>query len=297
MSHLSKLIGSRCLLCTQNVMAFKQCSIRGKVYRGDSLDEKLEAERAAAKVDLPSRSSSADLSAAPRGSLPDPKDQSVPTIFEAEKSQSALEKQFRDSELLKDIDEAIAAEPNSEDASRARSLNGFFTVLGLCHTVLTSIDAETGAITYKAQSPDEEALVQAAADVGYVFRGRDHDVLRLQTPFSDDYETYQLLNILEFTSARKRMSVIVKKLDGADERLFLLTKGADNVIFERLKAGADEDWRNVTEDHLSEFASQGLRTLTLAYKVIPRKCLRLSPVIITNSRYRGRIRCVESKVP
>ncbi|KAJ7179181.1 phospholipid-translocating ATPase [Mycena filopes] len=151
--------------------------------------------------------------------------------------------------------------------AHARSLNGFFKVLGLCHTVLTGTDATTGAIEYKSQSPDESALVQAAADVGFVFLGRDRDYLTLRTPFSTEPERYQLMNILEFTSARKRMSVVVKQLDGADERLFLLTKGADNVIFERLKEGGDE-LKVATEGHLSDFANNGLRTLTLAYKVI-----------------------------
>ena len=81
-------------------------------------------------------------------------------------------------------------------------------------------------------------------------------------------ERYELLNILEFTSARKRMSVVLRKLDSDDGRLFLLTKGADNVIFERLKEGANEDLKATTEKHLDEFASQGLRTLTLAYRVV-----------------------------
>jgi phospholipid-translocating ATPase len=129
------------------------------------------------------------------------------------------------------------------------------------------VDPETGAIEYKAQSPDEAALVQAAADIGFVFRGRDKEILSLQTPFSEEVEKYELLDILDFTSARKRMSVVVRKLQGNDSRLFLLTKGADNVIFERLKTGADL-LKEKTGSHLDEFASEGLRTLTLAYKVI-----------------------------
>ena len=64
------------------------------------------------------------------------------------------------------------------------------------------------------------------------------------------------------------MSVVLRKLDSDDGRLFLLSKGADNVIFERLKEGANEDLKAVTERDLAEFASQGLRTLTLAYRVV-----------------------------
>lgn len=159
-----------------------------------------------------------------------------------------------------------------------------------------------GAIEYKAQSPDEAALVQAAADVGFVFRGREREVLLLQTPFSNPpstpppagssdpekgslepdrqpevLERYELLNILEFTSARKRMSVVVRKLDSEDQRLFLMTKGADNVIFERLKKGSGEELKQQTEKALDEFASEGLRTLTLAYKVVSGAFLRWFP--------------------
>ncbi|KAJ7700010.1 hypothetical protein B0H17DRAFT_1196026 [Mycena rosella] len=232
---------------TQNLMVFRQCSIGGKAYTGDAVEDEEEAinlEEIAVKDISTSSTNSASDSA--------PTTRTTPIIH------------FRDAQLTDDLNEA--ADPNSENAAHARSLNGFFKVLALCHTVLTGHDA-TGAIEYKSQSPDESALVQAAADVGFVFLGRDRDYLSLRTPFGDEPERYQLLNILEFNSARKRMSVVVKQLDGADERLFLLTKGADNVIFERLKAGGEE-LRDTTEAHLSDFANNGLRTLTLAYKVI-----------------------------
>ncbi|KAJ7129762.1 phospholipid-translocating ATPase [Mycena epipterygia] len=227
---------------TQNLMVFRQCSVGGKAYTGDVVEEE-EDEEIALKTSSVASSSTSDAPA-------------VAGIFH-----------FKDTSLSADLDAAVSADPNSPNAAHARSLNGFFKVLGLCHTVLTGIDSATGAIEYKSQSPDESALVQAAADVGFVFLGRDRDFLSLRTPFSDEPERYQLLNILEFNSARKRMSVVVKQLDGADERLFLLTKGADNVIFERLKAGGEE-LKATTESHLSAFANSGLRTLTLAYKII-----------------------------
>ncbi|KAJ6602623.1 phospholipid-translocating ATPase [Mycena vulgaris] len=233
---------------TQNLMVFRQCSVGGKAYTGDAVEPEEEAIR-------PEEVIVKGVSASSTNSASD----TAPTtnaIFH-----------FKDANLAADLDEAVSADPNSGNAAHARSLNGFFKVLGLCHTVLTGHDPATGAIEYKSQSPDESALVQAAADVGFVFLGRDRDYLSLRTPFGDEPERYQLLNILEFNSARKRMSVVVKQLDGADKRLFLLTKGADNVIFERLKPGGDE-LKATTESHLSDFANNGLRTLTLAYKVI-----------------------------
>ena len=250
-------------------MVFRKCSIGGKAYHGDSPTEETpdpEAEPKNAVVEKAHEENrSSDYTATTV--LDRAETGSNPSLLRAEKPKLNPETRFRDQDLLNDIESAVNAESGQE--SQARSLNGFFTVLSLCHTVLTTVDSETGALTYKAQSPDEEALVHAAAAVGYIFRGRDHDVLHLQTPFSDELEHYQLVNILEFTSTRKRMSVIVKKLDDGDDRLFLLTKGADNVIYERLKPGG-EDLKKTTEEHLDLFASQGLRTLTLAYKVIPR---------------------------
>ncbi|KAK0439550.1 phospholipid-translocating ATPase [Armillaria borealis] len=243
---------------TQNAMIFRQCSIGGKVYVGDIEEAPPAVSQAAISTDDQAASASVEGSSA-TATEPTPA------------SGKAVETHFHCEPLEQDIAAALQSSSTSGNAAHARALNGFFSVLALCHTVLTSIDRDTGKIEYKAQSPDEAALVRAAADVGYVFRGRDREVLTLQTPLStgpDDVERYELLNILEFTSARKRMSVVLRKLDDADGRLFLLTKGADNVIFERLRKSGDEGLRELTEMHLSEFANGGLRTLTLAYKVI-----------------------------
>ena len=46
--------------------------------------------------------------------------------------------------------------------------------------------------------------------------------------FLGEQRSYRLLNILEFTSARKRMSVVVEDSNG---RIMLFTKGADSIVF------------------------------------------------------------------
>ncbi|KXN91396.1 Putative phospholipid-transporting ATPase C24B11.12c [Leucoagaricus sp. SymC.cos] len=253
---------------TQNLMVFRQCSVGGVAYRGDDNKDEVEI------TELPTEKPKSLLSnqepatidvwaATNRGSGSSPV--RPPKLQHAQDDDII---HFHDRDLENDLEAVHSEDPDPETRRHARNLNGFFTVLSLCHTVLTAQDPETGRITYKAQSPDEAALVQAAADVGYQFLGREHDVLSLRTPSSEEVEKYELLNILEFTSARKRMSVVVRRLDGDDHRLFLMTKGADNVIFERLKQGVDEDIREETGRHLTQFANEGLRTLTLAYKVI-----------------------------
>ncbi|THH28398.1 hypothetical protein EUX98_g5794 [Antrodiella citrinella] len=266
---------------TQNAMVFRECSIGGKAYRGDPPPDEDEEITKIEEVDIsvehltkdkdspgPDSASSSRPSSGGEGSHPSVDKLAVPDPKEATtvKLSNGVLQHFRDSELKADIDDASGE--NASNSAHARNLNGFWQTLALCHTVLTSVDRETGELEYKAQSPDEAALVQAAADVGFIFRGRDRDVLSLSTPFSDSIEQFELLNVLEFNSTRKRMSVVIRKLGDDDKRIFLLTKGADNVIFERLIRGGDE-MKKATEDHLAEFASDGLRTLTLAFRVVP----------------------------
>ncbi|KAG6812132.1 hypothetical protein H0H92_004246 [Tricholoma furcatifolium] len=263
---------------TQNSMIFRQCSVAGKIYRGDPDTEEPVSRTPPATTSSPApdakSSSSSSSTAAAATPLP-PKEKEQQPEVTATPDPLTLPAPRSDNRFVShSLNEDLELAAHNGDPARARALNGFFTVLALCHTVLTGTNPETGALEYKAQSPDEAALVQAAADVGYVFRGREIDVLSLQTPFSEDgegshIEKYRLLNILEFTSARKRMSVVLRKLDDEDGRVFLLCKGADNVIFERLRQGGEGEGREETERHLGEFASEGLRTLTLAYKVIP----------------------------
>ncbi|KAJ6526292.1 phospholipid-translocating ATPase [Mycena vulgaris] len=246
---------------TQNSMVFRECSIGGRVYSGDPVQEDHPAGPAAADVRPSSGESSTAVDST--NDAPNTRSSTPPT--------GPQKPRFTDAALTADLAAAVDAGPTTGDAGHARALHGFFSVLALCHTVLAATDPETGAVrAYKAQSPDEAALVQAAADVGYVFLGREREVLLLQTPFSapGTVERYELLNILEFTSARKRMSGEGRKEGGKDGPLFLLSKGADNVIFERLKKGTADELKAQTEKHLDEFAGNGLRTLTLAYKVL-----------------------------
>lgn len=64
----------------------------------------------------------------------------------------------------------------------------------------------TGELVYKAQSPDEGALVTAARNFGFVFRSRTPGTIT--TTEMGRSVTYSLLAILDFNNIRKRMSVI-----------------------------------------------------------------------------------------
>ncbi|EMD38048.1 hypothetical protein CERSUDRAFT_113198 [Gelatoporia subvermispora B] len=255
---------------TQNAMVFRQCSVGGTVYKGDPESE--ENDEVPHKVEVLSDAELSRTTSSTRSpkkcTSPSSEDTPDPLGASAVQLAQGVLARFRDSTLAADVAAAVGASPDSGRSREAERMYGFWTTLALCHTALVAVDPETGALEYKAQSPDEAALVQAAADVGWVFRGRERDTLRLQNPFAQELEQFQLLHILEFNSARKRMSVVIRKMDEQDGKIYLLTKGADNVIFERLRAG-DDELKKTTEQHLDMFAGEGLRTLTLAWKVIP----------------------------
>ncbi len=53
------------------------------------------------------------------------------------------------------------------DRNEDENVKHFFTLLALCHTVMT--EEKNGKIIYQAQSPDENALVSAARSFGFAF--------------------------------------------------------------------------------------------------------------------------------
>ncbi|XP_039280829.1 phospholipid-transporting ATPase IA isoform X2 [Nilaparvata lugens] len=141
---------------------------------------------------------------------------------------------------------------------KSETIKEFLTLMAVCHTVIPEKVPETGEIVYHASSPDERALLQGAKAFGFVFDTRTPhqvEIVALETR-----ETYTVLNVLEFTSARKRMSVIVRMPNG---KIRLYCKGADSVIYERLAPDASQ-YRETTLQHLEEFAQSGLRTLCFA---------------------------------
>ncbi|NXK55777.1 AT8B3 ATPase, partial [Chauna torquata] len=139
------------------------------------------------------------------------------------------------------------------------ALREFLRLLALCHTVM--VEERGDHLVYQAASPDEEALVLAARDLGYVFLSRTQDTITISE--LGVKRTYEVLAMLDFNSDRKRMSVLVRDPQGA---IRLYTKGADTVILERLRSrGPNETF---TERALDRFAEETLRTLCLASKEV-----------------------------
>jgi len=131
----------------------------------------------------------------------------------------------------------------------------------------TKVDKETGEeyTVYNASSPDELALVNGARHLGFIFESRD-DEGNMVCETIDGERRYKLLNVIEFDSTRKRMSVIVKT---PEDRILVICKGADSIIEKRLKS--KQKHLSKTKIFLDEFAHTGLRTLLIASKEIDEK--------------------------
>ncbi|XP_065860929.1 phospholipid-transporting ATPase 3 [Euphorbia lathyris] len=217
---------------TRNLMEFFKCSIGGEVYgSGVTEIERGGAQRNGIKVE------------------------------ETHKSAGEVRDKgfnFDDDRIMRG---AWRNEPNSDACKE------FFRCLAICHTVLPEGDESPEKITYQAASPDEAALVMAAKNFGFFFYRRTPTLIYVRESHVEKIGqmqdvAYEILNVLEFNSTRKRQSVVCRYPDG---RLVLYCKGADTVIYERLAYGNDVI-KNVTREHLEQFGSAGLRTLCLAYR-------------------------------
>eukprot|EP00347_Sterkiella_histriomuscorum_P005590 403356030 len=139
-------------------------------------------------------------------------------------------------------------------------LQNFFEILAVCHTII--VEEKDGELVYNASSPDELALVNAAKYFDYTFVGRDEDN-NITINIKGKVKKFKLLNLIEFTSTRKRMTVIVR---GEDGKIKVMCKGADSIIIPRLHPSSNIIDKTIK--YLDKYAKEGLRTLLVAEKEI-----------------------------
>ncbi|XP_054939118.1 phospholipid-transporting ATPase IK isoform X7 [Physeter macrocephalus] len=226
---------------TQNVMTFKKCCINGVIYGPEEEDTLLKVSPAALKP----RMVGALTGTHPGLACPPTAPQEDPYLWN----------KFADGKLRFHNAELLQAVRANQD----RRVREFWRVLAICHTVM--VQEKNNQLSYQAASPDEEALVTAARNFGYVFLARTQDSITVME--LGEERVYQVLAMMDFNSVRKRMSVLVRNPEGS---IYLYTKGADTVIYERLQKKGLMEW--TTEEALASFAEQTLRTLCVACKEV-----------------------------
>lgn len=238
---------------TQNVMEFQKCSVRGVIY-GEGVTE---AQRGAA-----TREGRADTVA--------PEELTEKLALLKDTMVAKLTKLFKNRYMQVDkltlVSPKLAEDLADRSTEQYSHIVAFFRALAVCHSVLADKpepQEQPYHLEYKAESPDEAALVGAARDVGFPFVGKHKDTIDIEVLGQPERFTH--IKTLEFTSTRKRMSVIVRASDG---RIILYCKGADTVIYERLAADVDPALKEKTTKDMDFFANGGLRTLCVGYRVL-----------------------------
>lgn len=192
LGRVSHVFSDKTGTLTQNIMQFRKCSIDGKAYgRGHT-------EIGLARLARLGQTASAE------------------TIHleslrvEAGTHTDAVN--FDGPELFKAL---------KEDDDHGLRCRDFFLLLALCHTVV--IEELEGKSKLSASSPDEAALVAAAAFFGFEFTKRENDVIYITDTRKNQVLGFTVMEVLDFSSARKRMSAIVRDNDSG--RLQILSKG------------------------------------------------------------------------
>ena len=155
-----------------------------------------------------------------------------------------------------DNDVIEAEEVGYRGGKGQNEIANMFLSMAICNSV---VPAEMdGKLVYQSSSPDETALVIGAKKANYTLISRSVDDCVVNV-FGEE-KTFETLAVNEFTSERKRMSVLVRMPDGTIQ-LFL--KGADDAVFERCTSGKDGAAQST-----DQFAEGGLRTLVFAQREI-----------------------------
>lgn len=154
-------------------------------------------------------------------------------------------------------------------------IHQFLTALAVCNTsfivhenreLMHRLDYQP---KYEGDNADDLVLCQAASDFGIrmISRSARTIVVRYLDPTDTKKEDveYEILCLLPFDSARRRMSIIVR----ANNQIYLYIKGAETSIWPSLSRSNDANMKSTIEQHSSDFAEQGFRSLLVAYRQIP----------------------------
>ena len=198
-------------------------SIRRDVSEKD-IGPRLSADKS--RFNSPTRGGSLEAAKSPRASITSAQRKSMENSPRWKSSARPAKQQpeLRSFELLYYIER----KPFTMFAKKARM---FLLCLALCHTCIPEA-GDDGSTVFQASSPDELALVQGAQEMGILVIDRSAGKITIKTfPTSQAIEsredTYEILDVIEFSSKRKRMSVLVRF---PDRRVCVISKGADSIM-------------------------------------------------------------------
>ena len=148
--------------------------------------------------------------------------------------------------------------------SSQKLIEEYWKALALCH------DCTIQNGEYIGMSPDNLELVKSASLQGFKFDVSDNNTQFLISYLNPEtnknikeQQRFEKLRQIEFSSDRKRESVIVK--EGSMYKMYI--KGADSIIEERLDESTPKEILERSRYFVNLFSAQGYRTLYIAMKV------------------------------
>lgn len=185
-------------------------------------------------------------------------DSSRPILEKMEEKNSTPNNNIRHSENLK---------TNNINNLHSNLLNNNTNINKLNEDNESTFNKQENHLTYQGSNPDEIVLVTAASEIGVSFIEQDKEYLHIKF-FNEDLR-FKVLHKFEFSSERKRSSIIVEDEKGI---IKIYVKGSDEKILSEnnINTFSKKCLLKDTKDQLDSFARIGLRTLCFAYKEIPK---------------------------
>ncbi|XP_043698497.1 phospholipid-transporting ATPase 1-like [Telopea speciosissima] len=153
----------------------------------------------------------------------------------------------------------------SSKMEERKHAHDFFLALAACNTIVPLVvdtsDPSLKLVDYQGESPDEQALVYAAATYGFMLIERTSGYIVIDV--QGERQRFDVLGMHEFDSDRKRMSVIV---GCPDKTMKVFVKGADTSMFSAIERSLNLGVIGATKKHLHSYSSLGLRTLVVAMR-------------------------------
>ena len=148
-----------------------------------------------------------------------------------------------------------------EQFRRDENYEHFFNCINLCQDCM-AIDKRQ-SFAYQGQSLDEICLLEMTHDISSLgfFSGKEGEIMTIRFPGQKEAK-YKLLRFDEFTSKRKCVSVVVKRIQ--DDRFFAYVKGADSSLIKM--SNPEVHVSDQLKKDVEYFSNQGLRTMVFGYK-------------------------------
>lgn len=145
-------------------------------------------------------------------------------------------------------------------------LEEFLKVLALNNDCVIIEKEKEHEFDYSGLSPDDIELTKAAKTLGCELK-KSYNTYEKILNVAGIEKKFQILNMIEFTSERKKSSIIVRE----DDQIKLYIKGADSMMYPILSKETKPEFIEQASLYVDLFSKKGYRTLLVGMKVLDEK--------------------------